>query len=301
MADSRAWRIHFERNAASLPPIPWEVGADLTDEESVAIAASLQEFQAGKYSEGHHLHRFAREYAATTGDYEFLKAIRLFIAEEQRHALYLGRFLALNGIPLVDTTIADWVFRRLRNLVNGDAAGLLREARPTMMMGGRPGLWREARPAMMMRCRPGLVQQARLNIAVMVTAELIATVYFAALRDATRSVLLRRLCDQILRDEHAHVGFLSERLQMLRAGRSPVALTATLAAQRLLYAATVTLVGWSHRRVIWRGGLTFEGWWTRCWREFDEAMTAAWSATASRTAVVRHGADAQVPAVGQNN
>jgi hypothetical protein len=256
MDDSRDWRIHFERNASLLLPIPWEVGADLTAEETAAIAASLQEFQAGEYSEGRHLYQFAREYAATTGDYDYLKAIRLFIAEEQRHALHLGRFLALNDIPLVDTTCADWVFRRLRNLVNS----------------------------------------LELSIAVLVTAELIAKVYYVALREATQSVLLRRLCDQILTDEDGHVRFQCGHLRKLRAGRSPGALIATMAAQRLLYSGTVTLVGWSHRRVIRRGGLTFLGWWMRCWVEFDAEL-----GTRLGTPVVGHRADTHRSAIGQGH
>lgn len=232
MGDSRDWRIHFERNAASLLPIPWDVGPDLTDEEISVIAASLQEFQAGEYSEGRHLYAFAQAYAVTTGDYEYVRAIRLFIAEEQRHALCLARFLAINGIPLVDTTFKDWVFRRLRNLVSS----------------------------------------LELSIAVLVTAELIAKVYYRVLREATQSVVLRRLCDQILSDEDAHVAFQCGHLRKLRAGRGPVALAATLAAHRLLFAGTLLLIGWSHRRVVRRGGLTLLGWWARCWKEFDEEL-----------------------------
>src|SRR3954462_13033557 len=175
MDDSRDWRIHFERNAASLLPIPWETGPDLTDQETAAIAASLQEFQAGEYSEGRHLYRFAQDYAAQTGDYEYVRAIRLFIAEEQRHALCLGRFLAINGIPLSDTTFAARVFRRLRTVVSS----------------------------------------LELSIAVLVTAELIAKVYYRVLREATQSVVLRRLCDQILSDEDAHVRFQCGHLHSL--------------------------------------------------------------------------------------
>jgi hypothetical protein len=226
---SSEWRAYFERNAASLLPIPWDAGADLTADECTAVAASMQEFQAGEYSEGRHLYEFARAYAASTGDYEYLKAIRLFIAEEQRHALYLARFLTMNGIDLVDTTVADRVFRWMRNLLNS----------------------------------------LELSIAVLVTAELIAKVYYAALREATQSVVLRSLCDQILRDEQAHVRFQCEHLRTLRSARRPIALALTHAAQRLLFAGTVILVGWTHRRVIRRGGLTFVQWWTRCRREFN--------------------------------
>ncbi|MGH7130122.1 MAG: hypothetical protein ACREIV_16240, partial [Planctomycetaceae bacterium] len=51
------------------------------------------------------------------------------------------------------------------------------------------------------RHRAGL----ELTIAVLVTAEIIAKLFYAALRDATGCPALRRLCRQILRDEVAHV------------------------------------------------------------------------------------------------
>lgn len=231
------WRLHFEHNAQTLLPIPWEIGPELTPEERAAVATSLQEFQAGEHSEGRHLYRFAQAYAAETGDHEYVRAIRLFIAEEQRHARDLGRFLTLNGLPLVHTTVADRIFRWLRNLVSS----------------------------------------LEVSIAVLITAELIAKVYYAALREATASVILRRLCDQILSDEEAHVRFQSQQLARLRAGRSPVATSAAVVAQRLLYAGTVLLIGWSHRRVRRRAGLTFSGWWRWCWWEFDALW--GWAAT----------------------
>jgi hypothetical protein len=256
MDDSRDWRIHFERNAAALLPIPWEIGPDLTDQEAAAITASLQEFQAGEYSEGRHLYRFAQDYAARTGDYEYVRAIRLFIAEEQRHALCLGRFLAINGIPLVDTTFTDRVFRRLRNLISS----------------------------------------LELSIAVLITAELIAKVYYRVLRHATRSIVLRRLCDQILGDEEAHVRFQCGHLRKLRTDRTPAAVVATLAAQRFLFAGTVLLIGWSHRPVVRRGGLTLRGWWAQCWAEFDEAFGMP-----SRAPVVGDRAEPHRPAIGQGH
>src|SRR5690242_9754293 len=177
--NSGDWRRYFEQNARGLRVIPWEIGADLSADERDAITTSVQEFQAGESSEGRHLYNAARAYARRTGDYEYLRAIRLFIAEEQRHALCLGRVLAINGIPLVDTTFADQVFRRLRTAIDS----------------------------------------LELSIAVLVTAELIAKAYYAALREATRSRVLRALCDQILSDEQAHVSFQIGHLGILRTNR----------------------------------------------------------------------------------
>src|SRR5436190_14598606 len=116
MPSSLEWRLYFEHNAGSLLDIPWQIGAELTLVEAAAIAQSLKEFQAGESSEGKHLFHYAQVYAQRTGDSEYIPAIRLFIAEEQRHARDLGRFLTLNGIPLVQTTFTDRVFRRLRHM-----------------------------------------------------------------------------------------------------------------------------------------------------------------------------------------
>lgn len=49
-----------------------------------------------------------------TGDAEYVRAIRLFIGEEQRHAADLGRFLRLAGVPLLRLSWTDAVFRSLR-------------------------------------------------------------------------------------------------------------------------------------------------------------------------------------------
>ena len=57
-----------------------------------------------------------------------------------------------------------------------------------------------------------------VSISVLITAEIIAKVYYAALREATGSTVLRCLCDQILRDERQHVRFQCDYLAILRGG-----------------------------------------------------------------------------------
>ena len=86
-------------------------------------------------------------------------------------------------------------------------------------------------------------------------AELIAKVYYAALREATGSPLLHRLCDQILRDEAAHVRFHVERLAILRARRRPLLLALTHIGYRLFFEATCAVVWLGHRRVFCRAGM----------------------------------------------
>ena len=142
MRNSLEWRKYYEDNAGSLLEIPWRLGEELTVAEKKAITASVQDFQAGESSEGRHLFQYAREYADKTGDYEYVEAIRLFIAEEQRHARDLAHFLQINGISLVKTTFTDSVLRRMRQFLGG----------------------------------------LEISIAVLITAEIIAKVYYAASR-----------------------------------------------------------------------------------------------------------------------
>src|SRR5262245_33376323 len=80
------------------------------------------------------------------------------------------------------------------------------------------------------------------TIAVLLTAELIAQVYYVALRDATASPTLRAICARVLRDEEAHVRFQTERLSMLRKGRRASAVRIAVAAQRALFASAMVVV-----------------------------------------------------------
>lgn len=232
MPSSLEWRQYYEANARSFREIPWQKGPELTLEEKAAIAQSLQAFQVGESSEGKHLFRYAKKYAELTGDLEYVVAIRLFIAEEQRHAGDLKRFLTLNNIPIVSTTLTDRIFRRLRNLFGG----------------------------------------LEVSIAVLITAEIIATVYYAVLREATQSSILKSLCDQILCDELRHVQFQAEQLARLRADRQWLGRISTRALQRLLFLGTILVVWLSHHEAMSRGGSSISDWWRLCWRRFNEAF-----------------------------
>ena len=232
MLSSHEWRTYYEDNARSLIDIPWGLGAELTAAERTAIAASVQDFQAGESSEGRHLLQYARAYAARSGDHEYVEALRLFIAEEQRHARDLARFLQLNGIPLVTSTFTDGVFRRLRQLFGG----------------------------------------LEISISVLVTAEIIAKVYYAALRDATGSTILQTLCRQILQDEVRHVEFQVQRLGMLRAARNAALRRTSMRLQRFLFWGTCLVVWIFHRRVFEQSRIDFRGFWRANWREFEAAF-----------------------------
>src|SRR6478735_1084578 len=96
---SAEWIDYFAANAADRRPVPWATGAGVADAELAEIAASLRGWQLGETSDGAHLMTAARHYAESAGDPHFVVAVRLFIAEEQRHGRDLGRFLDLAGVP----------------------------------------------------------------------------------------------------------------------------------------------------------------------------------------------------------
>ena len=235
MRTSAEWLRYFEQNRQSLLEIPWHAGPELTVQERLGLGRSLQEFQRGESSEGRHFLRYAEQYAAKTGDRDYVSALRLFIAEEQRHARDLGRFLALNGIPLIQSTLPDRVFRILRHLL-----GTL-----------------------------------EVSVAVLITAEIIAEVYYAALGAATDSVILKRLCEQILRDEASHVEFQAEQLANLRARRGQLLYRLTVNAQQLLFLGTCLVVWVVHRRAFEAGGQSFRRFWRSAWFHFERAFACS--------------------------
>jgi hypothetical protein len=108
-----------------------------------------------------------------------------------------------------------------------------------------------------------------LCLKVLVTAEILAKPYYAALRDATGSPLLRSICQRILEDESAHLRFQAFAIRQLRqsrlAGLTP--LIKVLHAAFLLCTAAVVWV--EHRRVFQSAGRTIRQFWAETLREFD--------------------------------
>ena len=226
---SAQWIAYFQANATNLKEVPWEVGAAVTAAELGRIAKSLRAWQLGETSDGRHLLRAAENYAASVGDAEFLEAVRLFIAEEQRHGAELGRFLDLAGIPRATWDWGDAIFRAFRY------------------------------------CLPRM----EIWATVVVMVETHALLYYAAIRRATGSEVLRRICEQILHDEIAHIRFQSERLAILHRNRSASARTVTRAIQRVLFFGIALAVWVAHRRALRSGGFTLRRFWRTAWAKMN--------------------------------
>ena len=114
---SAEWIEYFHGNAENLREIPWEDGIKIAPDELADIAESLRAWQLGESSDGSHLRAAARKYADKVGDPEFVEAIELFIAEEQRHGATLGRFLDRAGVPRATSNWGDSVFRQFRHIL----------------------------------------------------------------------------------------------------------------------------------------------------------------------------------------
>src|SRR5262249_60030207 len=131
----------------------------------------------------------AARFASQIGDSVLPEVIELFIREEQGHSALMGRFLDLAGLGRVQQDWGDRVFRALRYR----------------------------------RC------DLEAWMTPVFVVEVLALVYFDALRRATASPVLRAICRQILADEVTHVRFQCERFAALWRDRSPFRRRAALA------------------------------------------------------------------------
>ncbi len=214
---AQRWRAYFLRQQNTLLAIPWERGSQLTPEERALVAPSLREFQQGEGLEGGHFFACVAAYGKEEGDMDYVEAHRLFMAEEKRHARDLARFLGLAGIPLLE--------RRSR--------------------------WNEA------FCWLGSRAGLETTLAIILMVEVIAQTYYTVLRGATRSTVLSRLCDQILRDEKTHVRFQAERLAILRRQRSRWGLFLNSCLDLFLFMGAGLACWLGHHRLLRASGFGF--------------------------------------------
>jgi len=111
-----------------------------------------------------------------------------------------------------------------------------------------------------------------MTLVAALMAELIAKVYYRALYAASSSVVLRRICAQLLRDEKQHVDFHVERLRMIRGRRTGWRRVLTNVGQRVLFTGTCLAVWKRHGAAIRMGGYGFRRFWRCAWVEFNKAL-----------------------------
>ncbi|NJK63558.1 MAG: hypothetical protein HC921_13495 [Synechococcaceae cyanobacterium SM2_3_1] len=118
-------------------------------------------------------------------------------------------------------------------------------------------------------------------ISVLISAEIIALVYYQALRDCTDSCLLKSICQKILEDELSHVEYESKLLACLRSRYPwPIRLLVRTA-HEIFFGGTVILVYRDHRSVLLQGGYNLVRFWQVCWqvfsRYFNRKQQDAWT------------------------
>jgi len=95
------------------------------------------------------------------------------------------------------------------------------------------------------------------TVNILLIAEIIAKVYYKALHHATGSVLLKRICLQILSDEEEHIRFQCDMLKIFHNRQSWLTNLIIRNFQVFLMTGTTLIVWWFHRRVLKRGGYYF--------------------------------------------
>lgn len=110
---------------------------------------------------------------------------------------------------------------------------------------------------------------AETAAAVLVTAEIIACPYYRALRGATRSPLLKSICNQILAEEESHLQFQATSIGLMRAYRSAGARKARALLHRGLIEGTCAVAWKEHRSVLVAGNYTFGEFRDECLRRFE--------------------------------
>ena len=216
MTTSQQWIEHFQANAKE-QRINWSITPTLSNHELETILPSLQAWQLGETSDGHHLLAASSQYACRINDPHYVKAVKLFIKEEQKHGGNLGRYLDLISKPRISSDWGDTLFRKIRYY-------------NTSME-----LW---------------------TLAV-ITVESTAQVFYQSLKDATCCPLLKQICTDILIDEAYHIQFQTERLYILFEGRGRLRKWFFGMFYTLFFYCTSLVVWMAHKKVFKAGGNSF--------------------------------------------
>jgi len=108
----------------------------------------------------------------------------------------------------------------------------------------------------------------RMELLVLLVAEVIAQVYYKALHDGTVDVVLRSVFAQILHDEHGHVAFHCTYLRQAFASHSPLARWLISQSWSLLFMLVCLIVISDHRTVFRAIGVTPQACWHDCMQAF---------------------------------
>ena len=217
MQSSQEWIEHYRANALN-QRIDWTLTPGITPKQVRVIRRSLQAWQLGETSDGKNLIRAASRYALRIDDPDYLKAVILFIKEEQKHGANLGRYLDAIGEKRIQKDWGDTLFRKVRYL-------------NTSME-----IW---------------------TLAVLVV-ESTAQVFYQALKNSTACPLLRQICTDILIDEAYHITFQVQRMTVLFCAKKPLQKWLSRPVYKSFFFGVTLLVWFAHRRLFRAGGNTLK-------------------------------------------
>lgn len=169
------------------------------------------------------------KFARSMNDESYCAVVKVFIKEEQDHAMVLGKFMEKQNISKLKKDCLDDVFRGLRKL-----AGL------------------------------------EGTITVLLTAEIIAMVYYKALQAATNSIMLRQICQQILVDEEMHLVFQSFTLNRIYSRKASFSVCFSAWIHTVLMFGTIVMVWFFHKKVLKAGQYGFFSFFYSVWKEFTK-------------------------------
>ena len=109
------------------------------------------------------------------------------------------------------------------------------------------------------------------TIVVLVTAEIIAKIYYNALKNATSSVLLKSICSQILKDEDHHISFQCHTIFKVSEKKKFISRLIRQTWHLILMLGTIMVVWMTHRDVLKKGGYYFSRFWLETLLVFFEA------------------------------
>ncbi|HEY1351149.1 MAG TPA: ferritin-like domain-containing protein [Ktedonobacteraceae bacterium] len=109
----------------------------------------------------------------------------------------------------------------------------------------------------------------RMELLVLLVAEVIAQVYYQALHNGTADVVLQNVFAQILHDEHNHVAFHCAYLRQALASLAPPARWLLAQSWGLLFRLVCLLVICDHRSVFRALRMTPQTCWRECLRAFE--------------------------------
>ena len=121
-----------------------------------------------------------------------------------------------------------------------------------------------------------------LSLSVLVTAEIVAVPYYAALAEATASPLLKAICSRILDDEMDHLRYQSQNLSQLRATRRWHSDFGEWIARSLLMLGALAIVWKQHHRLFRAGGYSWTKFRCECELLLDDVATGAITKTVYR-------------------